>query len=576
MSVTVGPVVGENIDANIGAHVGGKVKIDILDIKTVYGEIVTLLGSFRELLIFENIFSSSIYGTISILDKSGMLEKHLFSGGEEIEFKILKPKTNQLILWRKDLIVHKISKATMKDDLSSSFIIYFTTKAFINASKKRVFKSFKNITFYNAIQNLYSETSPNGILIDNPGLSFDEPYVCPGLNPHSAIDYMAKMACSKNKFYVFFERASPFTFNGADNVRDAASHYFGSVENLIGSPGNDVYTITYREKTTGLIEPDLGSNIIRTSSFSRLANFNHIEAMLSGAYNSKVTTIDPIQKTWDIVKNSYITKNVIGDFYSNPVIAGSVLFSKYDDTKYEFPGERLLTTTKSAKYSKNKWLTNYMYGYLSKNIFKVETIIEGGTNNIGTGTVINLNVPSHYGKLANPENPQITNDIFYSGKYLVTAVKHEITLENYIKTLELSRGSSPVNLGATTLAKESSKTIVTAVNRIVKPFTIFSRRRFSNLLNRTVDVKISQTPVSITRNADGVLNSNSIAIVNALGIELSGSLLTERSYKVLAQAIKNGEFVNLNDAIYVTYPGNIRRLSGTDAAIIRSKIQENL
>ena len=575
MSVVVGPGINENVDANIGSHISGKVNIDIINLKTVYGEIITLLNSFRELLIFENIFSSSIYGTISILDRTGILEKHLISGGEEIELKILKQKSNQLLLWRKDLIVHKISKADMQKDLSTSFIIYFTTKSFIQSSKKRIFKTFKNITIDDAVKNIYSETTTNGILIDSSGISLDEAYVCPGLNPHAAIDYLAKISCSKNKFYVFFERASPFTFRGENDFRDAASHYFGSVENLIQTAGNFVYTITYRDNNQSSIEPDLGSNVIRTNSFSRLANFNHIEAMLSGAYNSKVTTIDPIQKTWDITKNSYVGKNVDGDFYKNPIAAGSILFSQYDDLKYEFPGERLLTTTKSSKQSKDKWLTNYMYGYLTKNIFKVQVVIEGGTNNVGTGTVINLNVPSHYRRIVDPQKANIDNDIFYSGKYLVTAVKHEITLENYIKTLELSRGSSPINLGPVDTGL-TSKAIVTAVNRIIKPFTIFKRRRFLNLLNKTIDVTILQTPVSITRSSDGILNPQSLSIVNALGIELSGNLLTDRSYKILAQAIKNGEFVNLDDALYVTYPGNIRTLSGANAATIRSKIQENL
>jgi len=568
----IGP---NNFDSNIGTHLTGKVNIDILNLKTIYGEVVSLLSDFNGIVISENMFSTSIFGTISVVDRKGILEKFLLTGGEEIELKISKQITNDLLLWRRDLVVYKISKSTLNNiDLSTTFTLFFTTRFFVKSSKRKIFRSFKNTTVKNAVNSIYSEITSNGILIEDVNLNFENPYICPGLTPHDTIDQMAKMSCSDKKFYVFFERASPFVFKNNDD-RDASSHYFGSVENLISSQGNQVFNIVYKENENYGVEINLGSNIIKTNSFSRLSNFNHMDSMLSGAYNIKVTSIDPIQRTWNIVKKSYVTEDVNGDFYTNPIISKNISFSQFDDLNYEFPGERLVVSTKFVRHSKNNWLSEYMYGFITKNIFKVEVVIEGGTNNIGTGTVINLNVPSHYKKIINSENSNIENDIVYSGKYIVTAVKHEITLENYKKTLELSRGSTPINLGRVT-PSTTSKSITDITNKTEKTYTLFEKRKYPSVVNKTISVSILKSSIEIVREETGFPNQQSLSILYALGIQLSGNLLSDRSYRVLAQSIKNGEFVNIDDAIYVTYPGNVNRLSSTDASTIRNKIQELL
>jgi len=55
-------------------------------------------------------------------------------------------------------------------------------------------------------------------------------------------------------------------------------------------------------------------------------------------------------------------------------------------------------------------------------------------------------VPSAVSKTINLENPVPHEDQIYSGKYMVTAVKHVFTPKTYNKTLELSRGSMRFNL----------------------------------------------------------------------------------------------------------------------------------
>jgi hypothetical protein len=78
-------------------------------------------------------------------------------------------------------------------------------------------------------------------------------------------------------------------------------------------------------------------------------------------------------------------------------------------------------------------------------MFKISVDIQGGTNTIGIGNVVNFAVPSQISVMLNPQSAFPELDPIYSGRYLVTTVLHVMSSSQYVKTLHLSRGSSPFN-----------------------------------------------------------------------------------------------------------------------------------
>ena len=249
-------------DLAIGEHLGDKVVVSDLFLKTIRGELITLIGKYNQITMYENMFSPAISGNISIKDTEGLLEKHAITGGEEIIMKISKPNTNDIIIWRQDLVVHKISKSSVDNNLNTTYLLHFTTKSFVNSIKRRLFKTFKNQTFTEAVKSIYTEVSSNEVLLETSAQAFKDPFVCPGLTPYKAIEYIAKRSCSKTNFYVFFERVSPFT-GSKDGKAFAAPHYFGSVQKLMrDSDPNREFTIIFQPKTAGFREPNYGPTTI--------------------------------------------------------------------------------------------------------------------------------------------------------------------------------------------------------------------------------------------------------------------------------------------------------------------------
>jgi hypothetical protein len=431
-------------DSSIPNNIGGSVDIKKIAIRMHTGISINIKGYFSDLLIEESIFASSISGKITISDTAGGLEKFVLHGGERLILKICKPNVDDIIIWREDLIITRISKADVSQvNLAKQFDLFFTSNSTVKSLKKNLFKSYKNSSVIQTVHSIYKEMSLNDIVIEDPGLTLNKPFISTGLSPHKAIDYLTQRSCSKGKYFVFFERFVPIFGNYPEGKPFTASHYFGSVEKLIrDSEQGQIKTIIFSPKLTALSE----SSTIRASNFEILENFNHVTGMRSGFYNSTISSINPIDRTHSVEKISYTKgSSEIEDFYSNKLLSSLNTFNTYDDKENETPGRRVILSSINDPINRSDWLKYHVYGQFSKSMFKILVTIQGATNTIGIGNVVNFAAPSQVSITTNPKSSYPELDQMYSGRYLVTSVIHSISSSKYIKSMQLSRGSSPLN-----------------------------------------------------------------------------------------------------------------------------------
>ncbi len=444
------PDIGQNSDIQISQDpaiipgFGSDVDVKEVFLLTQYGEKVDLMGAFRDIEIIEDMFSASIEGVITIDDSGGGLEKFALRGGELIGMKIAKPNNGEVIIWRQDLVVHKISESTVdQTTLHSSYQLQFTSRTFVNSTKKCLFKSYKNMSIGDAVSSMFSEMGgTNDLILEDPKITLEKPFISTGIMPHKAIEAMTHRACAKGDFYVFFERLNPvFANNTKTDEPFTSSYYFGSLNKLITDAAQyGVHNIKFAQKVTANKE----DTTLRTVKFERRENFNHLNAMLLGLYNTTVTSVDPISRTHSMRKLSYVDgQNESKDFYAYKTLDNSNIFSRFDDIAGQTPGRKVIASSLNDSVNRDEWLINNIYGHLSKNLFQIGVEIEGGKNNIGVGHIVNFIVPSAFEKLADPTNPNIHNDRIYSGRYFVMSVHHKIRMGTYSKSLELGRASIP-------------------------------------------------------------------------------------------------------------------------------------
>lgn len=438
---------------SVRTNFGGDFVINEISITTRQGLTVSLLDAFETINIDEHMFSSAVVGSITLIDGGAGIEKFQLQGGEKITLKLSKPKTNEILLWREDFIINKIGAHVVNiTNLASKYTLYFTSRSFVNSTKKNLFKSYKT-TVADTVFSIFSEMSNNDLMLDDPKITLQKPFISTGLMPHRAIEELAQRSCSKSKFFLFFERLFPVVGTYADGKTFAASHYFGSYDKLIedsnlSGGGHDIYFMPNQD---GQIE----SNIIRTSRLTKKDNFNHIELLTRGHYSSTITSLDPIKRNSTTTSVGY-ANNATQDFYSNKLLDANNIFSIYSTVNEQIPGRRLVFSSEyfNDPIQRESWLRNNIFGSLSKIMFKLDIDIQGATNSIGTGHVINLVIPSGLDKTLLPSSSTPILDQYHGGKYFVSGVKHTITLSSYIKRLELTRGSIPIDLNKNNLTQQ--------------------------------------------------------------------------------------------------------------------------
>jgi hypothetical protein len=439
-------------DVSVQNVVGGAVDIKEISLIIKNGQKINLLEVYNGIIVEESLFSSAISGAIRIIDVAGGLEKFVIRGGESIHIKVCKPKNGDVLIWRQDLIVTKVGAGEVDPStLMTTYELHFSSRTYINSLKKTLFKSYKQQPIAEAVVSIYREISKNDIFIEDPRITLNKPFVCAGFMPHKAIDYLAQRSCGRDNYYVFFEKFVPNYGSYSDSSPFTSIHYFGSIEKLIReSETSGIQSIFFAPKENANRE----NFQIRATNFKRKDNFNHIPAMMLGFYNTTISSINPLTRQFNSEKLSYTDRRESAkDFYSNKLIDDENIFARYDDTLNEIPGRKLIFNSLNDSVAREDWLKNHIYGYLSKNYFKISIDIQGATNKIGVGHVVNFVVPSQISKILSPTTPNPSIDPIYSGKYLVTSVVHIIKEGQYIKTLELSRGSSPYDLNKNSISE---------------------------------------------------------------------------------------------------------------------------
>jgi hypothetical protein len=426
--------------------IGGSFVINQLSIVTRQGLQISLLEAFESLDIEENIFSSAIVGSVTLTDLGGGIEKFQLQGGEKLLIQFAKPNTNEILIWREDLIINKIGAHTVNmDSLGARYLLYFSSRSFVNSMKKNLYKSYKNMSIATAVRSIFSEMSSNDLMLEDPKITITNPFISTGLMPHKAIEALAQRSCSNSKFFLFFERFFPVVGTYADGKPFASTHFFGSYDKLVeDSTAGGVHNVVYSPNEDAKIEP----NYIRTKRVTKKDNFNHLEMMLFGHYNTTITSLDPIKRNSTITNIGYSREDTsTKDFYTNKLIDKNNIFNTYNDKNGETPGRKLIFSSPyfNDPIQRSNWLKDNIFGSLSKSMFKLEIDIQGATNNIGAGHIINLLIPSSLDKKLLPGQSNLLTDEYHSGKYFVAGVKHNITLTSYIKRLELSRGSIPMD-----------------------------------------------------------------------------------------------------------------------------------
>lgn len=420
---------------------------------------------------YEDIYTFTTSGHITLTDAAGFVELLRLTGNEylEVNFGKIKDAKNNII---KKFRVYKLANRTPSDNMNAEFYtLYFCSEELMLSEQTKISKSYKGKKISDNIQDILFEklkVSKDNINVIEETTGMND-FVVPKVKPFEAISWLsnyAKPAATPTvgADMLFFETKDGFNFRSLQSMYKSKPYvtYTYEAKNI-----NDEQQ-TMQEKATTVIKYEI------VKSHDMLNEIN------SGTFANRLISIDPTTRTYKVTDFDYTkyrtqssslnsnantgeTKNRLGKTQSQSaegvlkVVVGN---SKQQDVPY---------IKENGGSSKDVFIENFVPNRTAQIALANYTIIKlsiPGDPGITAGRTIEFNIYS-----LNLKNSKKELDKFYSGKYLVTAVRHIAVSPNLYQTvLEISKDSSPANYGtsdSSSAAAKDSSGFTSSMNNLV-------------------------------------------------------------------------------------------------------------
>lgn len=383
------------------------------------GKELDIRGLFLTIDIYEDLYSSTLSGEISINDSMDIYKNFPIIGQEKLRVKFrTKSDFNAITLY---FYVYKSSPSAQLNNFGARiFNLSLVSKEKMidqHMFIQRGIPAGKNCILAKSILQNELQTEKPIFLDECSSIISYTPAMHRPLETIMMFAARAKSAQYTNPAYVFYESSLGFNFRTIESLLSAstiADYSFAMKNNKSLTPDQLYYSVVKYLKSNPV------------STFDKAAN---------GLIGSTVSKFDPLFRTVTTKTRSMFNS----DDYSNSIkLGGSDINSRIYTQDYEFQNPEGMHKIVVAG-SKGE-LTQDRYALLNQytNSLKMNVNLPGNSN-LYVGALINLQVPNEVATF-NVESKEL------AGKYIITALRHKLNQTDYTSVCELSRDSYSNNV----------------------------------------------------------------------------------------------------------------------------------
>jgi hypothetical protein len=405
------------------------------------GQKLDVTNIWDEIEIFEDMYTNCLSGSIVLMDTLNLIYHFSLCGREKltITYKTpyFDPAGNTLVT--KTFRVYKISqRAPNANDKSLRYTLHFVSEEFVKSQQTKISKFYEG-RVDEIITKVYEEHLKTDKPLDASKCMYRHKFIIPYWSPLTAINWLTARATdsenNENCNWIFYEDLEGFKLKSFAEL--------GKQQPV----GEYEYFAQAREGQDGVpANRDLDKEYRTIRDFLMMEYHNTMKNIESGFYASRMMWHDIVRKQWGCVDYAYNE-----DFFKADHIEKNPLVAAGNDNLSVNPLSHL------KFYPKHKWLydgttdNDKSQDFIPKRNAQMQQI-EGsklhftlpGDSRRRIGEVIKVTIPSFEEK-QNPFTDWL--DKYMSGKYIITAIRHYLTLSGgYTMRVELSRDSLPVAL----------------------------------------------------------------------------------------------------------------------------------
>ena len=427
----------------------GDYQLEILDLITVAGLRVDLKASCFGLIIYEDLFSLTLTGTIAISDSVNLASFGPIIGQEYLYLKIKTPslpdtEVSSIDFSENVFLIHTVSSRRQIADGVQGYVFSFVSQELVNNQRLKVTQSL-TASWSDIVEKMlrdshYLNTKKNVTIERTAGV---KRFVAPNIRPLDLVVLGTKQAYSTfqgEPNFLFYENFEGFNF------RSVASLY------------NNGPTFNFRTVPAGTNTVGAGRNydIVKEMEtileYEIISNNDTIVGYRSGMYGSKLITHDIVNKSYDthiynyldqFSKEKHIVGGVTSGFEEHPFI--SDLYVSKEGRLSDFHGRTYVmpvtnksgvegtdgahtTSASTQPFSSSNpkhWLQRRNSQMLQlENAFNINLKVHGNTM-VRIGDVVTVKIPYITASSLKKEQQF---DKFYNGPFLVKRIRHDFSM----------------------------------------------------------------------------------------------------------------------------------------------------
>lgn len=415
------------------------------------GEEVNIHQYVGELNIFEDMFKNGMYGNLLIIDAGNLSQNFPIVGEEYLRIKIVTPSINSEIY--RTFKIYSISDRMMiRDSNTQTYVLHFTSPEIFIDLMSPIYGTFQG-TIDKVVEQLWTNalsTSRNGVDNDNTPLlilgptSNEVKFTSPGWTPMHCINWLASKAIGvgyKNPGYLLFESNKAFYFANIEAIIDVSIQSKKIFAKYIYMANN------ISANVDGTYVKDIEKEYSKVEDFEVIETYNNFKNIQNGYLSNRLVTVDPLSKRFDVYDYDHVSSYVQYKHLENITSNSNIKPFREDALRSPASFIQFYPKHKNLYTGFNNNVSDVIQNILPRRIstiqelsnFKLVLTVPGRTD-IEVGTIIYFYYPD-----TNPRSEENTNqdneDEYYSGHYLVTAIRHKFTLLKHMMILEVVKDS---------------------------------------------------------------------------------------------------------------------------------------
>lgn len=416
---------------------------------------VDIKGLVVEFNIYESIFANALTGSLVISDSTGLIGKLPVQGTERLTFKLSTPGSLTIDCTEESghpMHVYAVSDKQQDGDTKEIYTLHFASREFLRNIRTRVSQAYSGRMNEMVASILGDENYLDSRKTLNVQKTRNQDkIVIPNKHPFQAINMLQKRALaddSNSVGYFFYETPRGFYFRSWESMFvDSRANPRVAKQSFEYMNLNMTDNTAYGEKKNKI------THEYQSVEGYRFLNSSHDTAAMqaAGTYGHRVISHNLFDKSYkesDYHYHNYFndTKHLDGNkvpVVSTPVDFDDKSISDYPESKVSvMPTSRFVHNEDTGAFgidAEQDGITEAAR-LSQKNQVLAGTRLEmtiKGQSYLEVGDVIQFN-------LQTVENKKTSDGAFdpqYSGRYVITKMRHRVTTTEYINVLELIKDS---------------------------------------------------------------------------------------------------------------------------------------